>query len=410
MIGSTLLILRMAMSNVSRYASRSFLTALGIAVSVASLIIVVTLVQGVTGSVTRSFDTMGATVLTVRSETPFSDQMLGKRNRISLADYAKLSKAIPGVTNFVPSFFPFDAGGTSVRTASNATFTRVMAVAPGYQDTYKTYPASGRFFTSNDEQTRRKVCVIGERARTALKLPRDPVGEFINVKGNWFKVIGLMESRGELFGVSQDDYVLIPFASGEAVLTTSDRQDISIAMNLRSTTDMELVSDRITMLLRRYHNLEKGQENDFTVMTARQLSASFGSITGLLTLVLGGMMSISLVVGGIGIMNIMLASVNERIREVGICKALGAQRHHILLQFLFESSIIATLGGIAGAMIGLAVSWAVTWAFPAIGPFVFPMWTVLASIGFSLLVGLFFGVAPAAQAASLDPIDALRRE
>jgi putative ABC transport system permease protein len=285
-----------------------------------------------------------------------------------------------------------------------------MAVAPGYQDTYKTYPTLGRFFTPSDDQTRRKVCVIGEKTRTALRLPRDPVGAFINIKGSWFKVVGLMESRGELFGVSQDDYVLIPFATGEALLTTSDRQDISIAMNLRASADMDLISDRIINLLRQYHNLKKGQESDFTVMTARQLSASFGRITGLLTLVLAGMMSISLIVGGIGIMNIMLASVNERIREIGICKSLGAQRHHILLQFLFESSIIATLGGVAGALVGLTVSWAVTWAFPAIGPFVFPMWTVLAAIGFSLLIGLFFGVAPAAQAASLNPIDALRRE
>ncbi|WP_116090270.1 ABC transporter permease [Sphingomonas crusticola] len=403
-------ILQLAFSNVLRYSSRSFLTALGITVSVASLVLVVALVQGVSSSVTSSFDNLGASVLTVQSQTSFADQLLGKRNRLTFVDYTKLTRAVRGVTNMVPAFFPYGGGAAEVRFGNRSTSTRVLAVSPMYQDTYKVYPALGRFFTAGDEQSKRKVCVIGDRVRKDLKLGRNPIGQFLNISGSWFKIVGVMEARGEIFGISQDDYVLMPFSTGETELANVNQQDINIAMNVRNVDEIKQVQDRIETLLRGFHNLKPRQDNDFTVMTARQLTESISTITNMLTIVFGGMIGISMLVGGIGIMNIMLASVNERVREIGICKALGAQRHHILLQFLAEAGIISTLGGIVGLMIGGALAYAATLLVPALGTVHMPLWAVILSLGFSTLVGLFFGVTPAAHAASLDPIEALRYE
>src|SRR5690606_28068715 len=181
------------------------------------------------------------------------------------------------------------------------------------------------------------------------------VGEFIEMGGEWFRIVGLMEERGEMFGFSQDDYAVIPFGTGLALSPDSMRQDISITLKVDDIEQIEAVKGRITALFRQLHGLKPGERNDFKVETAQQLTQSFSGIIDSMTLVLGGIVSVSLLVGGIGIMNIMLVSVTERTREIGISKAIGAKRHQILLQFLFESVLLCLLGGLIGLLIGYGI-------------------------------------------------------
>jgi len=228
--------------------------------------------------------------------------------------------------------------------------------------------------------------------------------------GEWFKVVGVMEERGDLFGFSQDDFAIIPFGTGLALSADSLHQDINISFNVNDIEQIEVVSDRIGALFRQLHGLKPGQKNDFKVETARQLTESFAGIIDSMTLVLGGIVGVSLLVGGIGIMNIMLVSVTERTREIGISKALGAKRHHILLQFLIEATVLSLLGGIVGLVLGYALGFGAAKLIPGFPDAVVPWWAVLLAFGFSTLVGIVFGLMPAAKAARLDPIEALRYE
>lgn len=187
-------------------------------------------------------------------------------------------------------------------------------------------------------------------------------------------------------------------------------QDITITFNVNQLDQLEAVQARVTSLLRTLHHLKPGEPDDFKVQTAQQLTESFSKIIDTMTLVLGGIVSVSLLVGGIGIMNIMLVSVTERTREIGICKALGAQKHHILMQFLVEATTLSTLGGLVGLVLGYALGFVGTMLIPNAPAAFVPWWAVALAFGFSSLVGIVFGIMPAAKAANLNPIDALRYE
>jgi putative ABC transport system permease protein len=283
-------------------------------------------------------------------------------------------------------------------------------VTTSYQDAYQIYPQIGRFILDGDEQSRRRVCVIGAKLRESLKLPVNPLGTFLEISGEWFKIVGVTEARGEMFGLSQDDYILIPFATGQALEGNRAEQDIAITFTVQHIEQLDAVQSRVTQLLRQLHRLRPGTDDDFKVQTAKQLTESFTQIVNSMTLVLGGVVGISLLVGGIGIMNVMLVSVTERTREIGICKALGAKRHHILMQFLIESSTLAMLGGIAGLLLGYLLGALVSKLIPGFPEAVMPWWAVLLACGFSTVVGVVFGIMPAAKAANLSPIEALRYE
>ena len=401
---------RSALQSIRAHAFRSFLTSLGIIIGVASVIAVVSIVQGLSASISEEFKGLGTNSLTVRADTPFEEALQGKENVLGLNDYDRIVAHIDDISNVSPTFAPFGNFGTLVRHAGQSTYTQVRAVTAAYQNANQVFPQHGRFIRHSDDQSRRKVCVIGTKVREKLKLAEDPVGTFLEIGGEWFKIIGLTEEKGETFGFSKDDYILIPFTVGQAVAGNGVKLNLGITFTVNDIEQLDAVQGRLTSLLRQAHHLKPGQRNDFTVQSAQQLSDSFASIIAMMTLVLGGIVSISLLVGGIGIMNIMLVSVTERTREIGICKALGAQRHHILMQFLIEATTLSLFGGLIGLGLGYLMGFAAASFIPHFPPAVVPWWAVLMAFGFSTLVGVLFGIMPAAKAANLNPIDALRYE
>ncbi|MBD8524293.1 ABC transporter permease [Pseudomarimonas arenosa] len=402
--------LRSALASIRAHGLRSFLTTLGIIIGVASVIAVVSLVQGLEHSITSQFEGLGGNSLTVRSDTSFKEAMQGKRNHLTLLDLDRITHYIDDIEDVTPLFVVNIGGDRMLRYQGQSAFTQVVATRSSWQDSRQIYAGIGRFVTNNDERSRRRVVVIGETVRENLKLPEDPIGEFIEMGGEWFKVVGVTEERGEMFGFSQDDFVVIPFSTGMAMVDDPLRQDIQISFNVRNIDDIEPIKDRVTALLRQLHKLKPGERNDFKVQTASQLTESFEAVIGTVTVVLGGIVSVSLLVGGIGIMNIMLVSVTERTREIGISKALGAKRHHILLQFLIEATVLSLLGGIVGILIGYGIGFGAAKLLPGFPDAFVPWWAVALAFGFSTLVGIVFGLMPAAKAAKLDPIEALRYE
>ena len=401
--------LRSALQSIRAHGLRSFLTSLGIIIGVASVIAVVSLIQGLSFSITSQFEGLGSNSLTLRSETSFSEAMQGHQNRLTLNDLRAVVHHIDGIRDVTPTAM-VGGGFATVRYRGKDSATRVMATRRAFQDSNQLYTEVGRFITEADDTSRRRVTVIGSKLRDNLDLPENPVGQFIEVSGEWFKVVGMTETRGDMFGFSQDDFAIIPFATGMSLSADPLKQDISISFNVDDSNQIDAISDRITGLLRQLHKLKPGQANDFKVETASQLTDTFSQVINSITIVLGGIVGISLLVGGIGIMNIMLVSVTERTREIGISKALGAKRHHILLQFLIEATLLSVLGGAVGVVIGYALGFGVARMIPNFPDAVVPWWAVALAFGFSTVVGVVFGLMPAAKAARLDPIEALRYE
>jgi len=388
---------------------RSMLTTLGIIVGVSSTIAVVSVIQGFSYSVTKQFASLGSNSLTIQSYTPFSEAVQGKTSRLTGRDYEIIIDRVNGISHVTPSLILGTAGIGGISYGPNVSNALALATSANYIHLDSWYPEVGRFITPTDELTRRKVAIIGSSVRKDLELPEDPRGEFILIANEWFKVVGLMESRGDFLGFDQDDRILIPYATGQSLLGQNRMSDIQISFRVINVEELDQVKKRITQILRKHRGLKPGQANDFKISTPEQLLATFNDIADAITVILGGIVAISLLVGGIGIMNIMLVSVTERTKEIGINKALGATRSFIMMQFLTEAIILCIIGGIIGILLGWGIGLGVASMIGAPSATV-PLWAVFLGLGFSASVGIVFGIVPASKASNLSPIDALRFE
>ena len=396
-----------ALASLLAHRTRSFLTTLGILIGTGSVIAVVSLLQGFSDQIKGQFAEMGGSALTLRAENDNENLRTGRLNKLTFDDINVLRYRVPGVGQVAPTMA---VQASSVSYQGRSTNPQIQATTSEYQLVRSEYPRYGRFIVDSDDKGHRRVAVIGTQLRDELKMPDNPVGEYLMIGGEWFKIVGMMEKRGEILGFSQDNFAIIPFAVGRSIMGNSNDLVIVATFTIPKMEEMESVRERVRRAIRASRKLAPGADDDFKVEAADSFVKQFNQIAGTATAVLGGIVGISLLVGGIGIMNIMLVSVTERTREIGILKALGATRNNILMQFLIEAGLLALLGGLIGIVLGLAVGAGVAALIPGFPPAHVPVWVALVAAGFSAFVGVVFGIMPASKAAGLDPIVALRYE
>ncbi|MEM1191071.1 MAG: ABC transporter permease [Pseudomonadota bacterium] len=399
---------RSAWESIIAHGFRSILTMLGIIIGVASVIAVISLVQGLRQSIMAEFQGLGTNSFTVRSYTPLEERLKGRQAYLTPRDLQAIQERVDGIVSMTPVLAL--GGGHLVRYGNTTALSQIQGTTFSYQDVAQNFAEYGRFITAQDDRKRRRVAVLGAKTAKDLGLPENPVGTYIEVGGEWVKVIGLMESRGEILGFSQDEFVLMPYETVRSMNGAQKKPDLFIQLTAADADSLPELTERIARVLRRSHDLSVNQPNDFRIETSEQMAQSFDNIINTVTIIIGGIVGISLLVGGIGIMNIMLVTVTERTREIGICKALGARRSNILAQFLIEALALSLLGGLIGLVLGYGLGALIAALIPDFPPAAVPWWAVVLAIGFSGLIGVVFGILPASKAADLDPIDALRYE
>ena len=396
----------LALSAIRRNVLRSVLTVLGVIIGVAAVIAMVTIGNGATASVAAQINTLGENVLTL---TPGQQRgpTSGLRAEAKLfeeSDVAAVSADITGVRAVAPT-----ASKSMQAIYGNANWsTTVYGVNNAYFDVRNWAVQSGREFTDAEIRSGGAVCIIGAKVRKQLFADQDPVGVHIRLQAISCQVIGLLASKGQGgMGMDQDDLVLVPLHTYQRRIS-GDRKVSSIQIGVRSGSDTKLVQNEVVTLMRQRRSIQPGQEDDFTVMNSQEFLTTLTSTMQVLTALLGAIAAISLLVGGIGIMNIMLVSVTERTREIGIRLAIGAFDNDVMVQFLVEAVVLASLGGIIGIGIGLAAS--LVGCLLMRLTFLPDLKIAVVAFVFSALVGVVFGFFPAQKAARLDPIEALRHE
>jgi putative ABC transport system permease protein len=397
-------LVQLAVSRLAAARLRAVLTMLGIIIGVGSIVALVAVAQGATSGITNRIQSLGTNLLTVQpgsTTSGFVRQGAGSATTLTLGDAEAIASLadVAAVAPQVSTEAVVVAGDKNTTTSVVGTTADYLAVR-----TYEIW--QGSFLTDVANQESLRVAVLGSTTADDLGLGEDAIGTDILVGGIPFRVVGILQSKGSSGIGSQDDQVIVPISTAQRNFVAGTKVR-SIAVSVSSADGIKLTKARLTSLLRERHGTD-GTNDDFNISDQAQLLDTFSSVTGLLTLLLAGIASISLVVGGIGIMNIMLVSVRERTREIGIRKAIGARGSDILLQFLIEALVLSLLGGLIGIIAGVAAS-AVIAAIAGWG-FSFSPLTVVVAVGFSLVVGVVFGVWPARQAARLDPITALRYE
>jgi putative ABC transport system permease protein len=387
---------------------RSLLTTLGIIIGVAAVIAIVAMGQGASGMINTQLAGLGPNLLVITSSSPANGGVhagAGSASTLKTSDPQAVSSTVTGLTGISPVV----SGSAQLISSTGNWSTTVQGVAPEYLTMNTWTIADGASFTSQDNAESKSVAVIGQTVATNL-FPngQSPVGQQIRIRNVPVTVVGVLASKGGLGPRGdQDDIVMVPFQSAQVRLFGPTSIN-TIVVQVADPSAIGSTSDQITAVLRQQHHLSPTADPDFTINNNADLIARVSSISSTLTALLGGVAGVSLVVGGVGIMNIMLVSVTERTREIGIRLAIGAQPSDVLMQFLVEAVVLAMLGDLVGILIGcsaavlfqLALGWSVA----------LPLGAIALAFGVSASIGMFFGIYPARKASRLDPIVALRSE
>jgi len=400
---------------------RAGLTMLGIIIGISAVIILVSVGQGVQSAFAQQMQSIGSNLIFVLpgglEQSATSMRSMLRSVNVSSLTYgdalALTNRALaPNLLYVAPEFV---ANGTAMFGSESAQ-TSISGVTPSYPAARGFYPERGSFISTDDLRSRARVAVLGRKVARSLFPPTiDPIGQVIKINRVPFRVIGVMEEKGTSAYADDNDVVFVPLSTAQIRLfggrnLEGDYTASVIYAQTEDESSMDAARDQITRILRQRHGLiYSTDENDFTVLTQNDVGEALRSLTTILTMFLGLIAAVSLLVGGIGVMNIMLVSVTERTREIGIRKAVGAKDRDILLQFLMEAIVLSLLGGLIGIAIGVMGTVGASAGMESLALHLSPG-TILLASGFSTAVGLFFGIYPAIRASRLNPIDALRYE
>jgi putative ABC transport system permease protein len=408
-------ILRIALRAIAKNKMRASLTVLGVVIGIAAVTAMVSIGLSASQLVQGEFQNLGTNVIVV---LPGNQQTQGARRALipslTPGDVSAIQKECNAVLAASPMVF---STGNAIFGNSNWTPKEMVGVGSDYLTVRNWQIRLGDFFTERDISNANKVCVIGQTVVKKLFQTSNPIGESIRINKIPFEVVGVLQAKGaNMVGDDQDNIILLPYTTVRKRLQRSNFNNVDIILaSARSVDQMKLAQTEMEGLLSDRHRIGPGQPSDFEVQNTTEIAGVFSIITGTLTAMLAAIAGISLLVGGVGIMNIMLVSVTERTREIGIRMAVGARPGDILRQFLVESMLLSLLGGIVGVLLGISASIGLIWLINAVSagrpwPIVVSWPAALASLLFSAAVGIGFGYYPAWRASRLDPIDALRYE
>ena len=405
------MVLRVALNSLTVHVMRTVLTMLGIVIGVAAVISLVAVGKGAQAQVLSQFQALGSNLVTVSAMQNFGFSQSGLQTSspdLTMADV----KAIEALASSVSLVAPVYSSTATVTYGGNTSSTSINGVTEAYS-TVRNAPVSlGRFISTADNDKTAMVAVLGTTVVEDLfgSASVNPVGQTIRINRQNYEVIGVLESKGTNGPQNQDDVIMVPLHTAQLKLGGAGTTTVkTINLQVRSADEMDLAQAQVTAIMRARHKLAAGADDDFLVRNQADILSSVTSTSDTFTTLLGSIAAISLLVGGIGIMNIMLVSVTERTREVGLRKAVGAKRGDILVQFLTEAIVISALGGLIGVVLGVGGAQVIAPLLGASSAVVTGQSIVLA-VAVSLAIGVFFGLYPANRAAGLNPIEALRYE
>ena len=400
-------ILKESWLSISGNKIRSFLTVLGIVIGVMAVVIMVAVGETVSKQINDQFSSLGTNTIMIRAGAAQSAGVrTGNRQTLTIQDSEFIAQ-LPDVA----AASPVQNAAAQVIYGNQNWASSMVGAYPGYATVQNLEMKYGTFFDQSAVRNASTYAVIGPQTAEELQMPENPVGEVIRIQNMPFVIIGVTKERGDSAMGSQDDMVIIPITTLKKRLQGSRFPNSvnMITLKLYADADNNLAIEQMTALLRERHKLAEDEEDDFQIMDMKQVMEAMNTVTGYMTMLLIAIAAVSLLVGSIGIMNMMLVSVAERTHEIGIRKAIGARERHIITQFLSESILISFIGSLAGMLLGVGLS-------QGIGRFVlgysvpFSAWPVVVSVGVAVVVGLASGVVPARKAAKLNPIDSLRHE
>jgi len=385
---------KMAIKSILSNKGRSFLTMLGVIIGVAAVIAAVAFAQGSTKNITNSIQSLGTNLVTIN---------LRGRGSNRTVTYEELNKFKEENSDLIASIAPTVTSSVTAKNGNKTRDTSIIGTSPEYENIKSRHISIGRFISQLDIDYNLKTALVGTAVVNDLFKGENAIGQTIKINGNIFKIVGVLEQIDNGQDSGDDDKIIIPVTAATKLTSQSRISNFSVL-----TTSEDKVDQAVTKLKEFLYTKYKDQ-NSYSVMSAAQMLSTLSSITDSMMLILGGIATISLIVGGIGIMNIMLVSVTERTREIGIRKAIGAKKRNILIQFLIEALMVTGMGGIIGILLGLAIIKFVIGGLNLV-PESYSLTWIIISFGFSLLVGVVFGIYPARKAAKLNPIDALMYE